>query len=84
VASILNFVHSWSKSVLAQPFSDQATQTTPTTYACIVEKYPSCMNDKLESMPLSDKEIYKFGYDAIRGRRALTTISFLSFLGLNR
>jgi len=42
------------------------------------------MNDKLESMPLSDKEIYTFGYDAIRGRRVLATISFLSFLGMNR
>jgi len=32
-----------------------------------VEKCPSCMNGKVESMPLSDKEIYTFRYDAIRG-----------------
>ena len=32
-----------------------------------VEICPSCMNDKVESMPLSDKEIYTFRYDAIRG-----------------
>jgi len=32
-----------------------------------VETCPSCMNGKVESMPLSDKEIYTFRYDAIRG-----------------
>ena len=32
-----------------------------------VEICPSCMNGRVESMPLSDKEIYTFRYDAIRG-----------------
>ncbi|HMH09767.1 MAG TPA: hypothetical protein VK553_03605 [Candidatus Nitrosopolaris rasttigaisensis] len=39
-----------------------------------VEKCPSCMNGKVESMPLSDKEIYTFRYDAIRG----VTLAFKS------
>jgi hypothetical protein len=39
-----------------------------------VEKCPSCMNDKVESMPVSDKEIYTFGYDAMRG----VTLAFKS------
>ena len=32
-----------------------------------VEVCPSCVNGKVESMPLSDKEIYTFRYDAICG-----------------
>ncbi len=32
-----------------------------------VEICPSCMNCKVESMPISDKEIYTFHYNAIRG-----------------
>ena len=32
-----------------------------------VEICPSCMNGRVESMPLSDKEIYTFRYDTIRG-----------------
>jgi hypothetical protein len=32
-----------------------------------VEVCPSCMNGEVESMPISDKEIYTFRYDAIRG-----------------
>ena len=29
-----------------------------------VEKCPSCMNRKVESMPIPDKELYTFDYDA--------------------
>ena len=32
-----------------------------------VETCPSCMNGKVESMPISDNEIYTFCYNAIRG-----------------
>ena len=32
-----------------------------------VEICPSCINGKVESMPISDTEIYTFCYDAIRG-----------------
>jgi len=32
-----------------------------------VEICPSCMNGKVESMPISDNEIYTFRYNAIRG-----------------
>jgi hypothetical protein len=32
-----------------------------------VEVCPSCVNGKVESMPLSDNEIYTFRYDVIRG-----------------
>jgi hypothetical protein len=39
-----------------------------------VEICPSCMNGKVESMPLSDKEIYTFRYDSIRG----VTLAFKS------
>jgi hypothetical protein len=39
-----------------------------------VEVCPSCVNGKVESMPLSDKEIYTFRYDAIRG----VTLAFKS------
>lgn len=35
---------------------------------------PSCMNGKVESMPLSDKVIYTFGWNAIRG----VTLAFSS------
>jgi hypothetical protein len=41
-----------------------------------VEVCPSCMNGKVESMPLSDKEIYTFRYDAIRG----VTLEFMTKL----
>jgi hypothetical protein len=29
----------------------------------IMDRCPACNNDRLESMPICDKEIYKFGYD---------------------
>ena len=32
-----------------------------------IDVCPSCMNGKVESMPLSDKEIYTFDYDPIHG-----------------
>ena len=32
-----------------------------------VEKCPLCINGNVESMPLSDKEIYRFSYDSVRG-----------------
>ena len=38
------------------------------------EKCPSCMNGKIESMPLSDNEIFKFCHDEIRG----VTLEFTS------
>lgn len=32
-----------------------------------LEICPSCMNSKVESMPISDKETYAYRYNAIRG-----------------
>ena len=33
----------------------------------VIVKTVACNNDNVESMPLSDKEIYTFHYDKIRG-----------------
>ena len=41
-----------------------------------VEICPSCMNGKVESMPISDNEIYTFHYSATRG----VTLEFRTIL----
>ncbi len=33
----------------------------------IMDRCPACNNDRLESMPICDNEIYKFGYDPKTG-----------------
>jgi hypothetical protein len=39
-----------------------------------IEKCPACIHGKVESMPISDKEVYVFSYDVIRG----VTLEFIT------
>jgi hypothetical protein len=45
-----------------------------------VTKFPSCGYARLESMPITDNEIYKFGYDPERG----VTLQFSKRDGVDR
>jgi hypothetical protein len=61
------------KNVISN-YTDHVFGVLPVDSRFTIEKCPSCMNGKIESMPLSDNEIFKFCHEEIRG----VTLEFTS------